>query len=48
MPRMHYHGAGRNVDKLVNQRGGSSDSNREWEVGNSGYGDVDDERTIKR
>ena len=49
MPRMSDHGAGRNVDKLVNQRGGSSDGNREWEVGSKGnYDDIDDEQKLKR
>ena len=49
MPRMNDHGAGRNVGRLVNQRGGSSDGNREWEVGSKGnYDDIDDEQKLKR
>lgn len=40
---------GRNIGKLVNQRGGSSDGNREWEVGSTGnYDDIDDEQRLKR
>ena len=35
-------GVGRNIGKLVNQRGGSSDGNREWEVGCTGnYDDIE-------
>ena len=42
-------GVGRNIGKLVNQRGGSSDGNREWEVGSTGnYDDIDDEQRLKR
>ena len=41
------HGVGDKVDKLVNQRGGSDDNNREWEVGGHGS-EVDDERSLKR
>ena len=49
IPKMNDHGAGRNVDKIVNQRGGSSDGNREWEVGsNANYDDIDDEQKLKR
>ena len=38
-------GIGRAIDKVAKQRGGSSDSNREWEVGNRGD---DDGRSLKR
>ena len=42
-------GVGRNIGKLVNQRGGSSDGNREWEVGSTGnYDDIDYEQRLKR
>ena len=40
-------GIGRTLDKVVKQRGGSHDSNREWEVSGHGY-EVDDERSLKR
>ena len=39
-------GISRAIDKVAKQRGGSSDSNREWEVGSSGY--EDDDRSLKR
>lgn len=43
------HGTGRNIRKVANQNGGSSDSNREWEVGSKGnYDDIDDEQRLKR
>lgn len=35
-------------EKIINKKGGSADSNREWEVGKNGYDDTDDERKIKR
>jgi hypothetical protein len=38
-------GIGRAIDKVAKQRGGSNDSNREWEVGNRGYDD--DDRSLK-
>ena len=34
--------------KVLNKKGGSVDSNREWEVGKGTYDDVDDERSLKR
>ncbi len=40
-------GVGRAIDKVAKQRGGSNDSNREWEVGGSSY-EVDDDRSLKR
>ena len=40
-------GVGRAIDKVAKQRGGSNESNREWEVGNRGY-EVDDDRSLKR
>ena len=40
-------GVGRAIDKVAKQRGGSNDSNREWEVGGRGY-EVDDDRSLKR
>ena len=40
------HGIGRAIDKVTMQRGGSNDSNREWEVGSRGY--EDDDRSLKR
>ena len=39
-------GVGRAIDKVARQRGGSNDSNREWEVENRGY--EDDDRSMKR
>ena len=39
-------GVGRAIDKVAKQRGGSNDSNREWEVGSRGY--EDDGRSMKR
>ena len=39
-------GVGRAIDKVAKQRGGSNDSNREWEVGSHGY--EDDDRSMKR
>ena len=39
-------GVGRAIDKVVKQRGGSNDSNREWEVGGGRY--EDDDRSLKR
>lgn len=39
-------GVGRAIDKVAKQRGGSNNSNREWEVGNRGY--EDDDRSMKR
>ena len=39
-------GVGRAIDKVAKQRGGSNDSNREWEVGGHGY--EDDGRSLKR
>ena len=38
-------GIGRAINKVVKQRGGSNDSNREWEVGGRGN---DDDRSMKR
>lgn len=35
-------------EKIINKKGGSSNSNREWEVGRTGYDDVDDDRKLKR
>ena len=35
-------------DKLLNKQGGSADGNREWEVGNNSYDEIDDERKLKR
>ena len=46
-PQISGHGVGDKFDKVFNQRGGSNDSNREWEVGGRGY-DVDDDRSLKR
>lgn len=40
-------GIGRAINKVAKQRGGSNDSNREWEVGSRGY-EVDDDRSLKR
>ena len=40
-------GVGRTIDKVARQRGGSNDSNREWEVGSRGY-EMDDDRSLKR
>lgn len=37
---------GRAIDKVAKQRGGSNDSNREWEVGSRGY--EDDDRSLRR
>lgn len=37
---------GRAIDKVAKQRGGSNDSNREWEVGGRGY--EYDDRSLKR
>ena len=34
--------------KILKKKGGSADSNREWEVGKGNYDDVDDERKLKR
>ena len=34
--------------KLLNKTGGSTDNNREWEVGNQDYDEIDDERKLKR
>ena len=34
--------------KVLNKKGGSTDSNREWEVGKSNYDEVDDERKLRR
>ena len=39
-------GVGRAIDKVARQRGGSHDSNREWEVG--GENELDDGRRMKR
>lgn len=39
-------GVGRAIDKVAKQRGGSNDSNREWEVGGHGYNE--DDRSLKR
>lgn len=39
-------GVGRTIDKVAKQRGGSNDSNREWEVGSRG--NEDDDRSMKR
>lgn len=39
-------GVRRAIDKVAKQRGGSNDSNREWEVGSRGY--EDDDRSLKR
>ena len=39
-------GIGRAIDKVAKQRGGSNDSNREWEVGGGRY--EDDDRSLKR
>ena len=37
------------LGKVLNKKGGSVDSNREWEVGNkSNYDEIDDERQLKR
>ena len=36
------------LGKVLNKKGGSADSNREWEVGKGNYDDVDDERKLKR
>ena len=33
-------GIGRAIDKVVKQRGGSHDNNREWEVGQGGHDDI--------
>ena len=33
-------GVGHAIDKVAKQRGGSNDSNREWEVGRGGYDDI--------
>ena len=45
--RISAPGVGHAIDKVVKQRGGSNDSNREWEVGRGGY-EYDDERSLKR
>ena len=34
--------------KILKKKGGSTDSNREWEVEKGNYDDVDDERKLKR
>ncbi|MBO4821543.1 MAG: relaxase/mobilization nuclease domain-containing protein [Prevotella sp.] len=39
-------GIGRAIDMVAKQRGGSNDSNREWEVGRGG--NEDDDRSMKR
>jgi hypothetical protein len=39
-------GIGHVIDKVAKQRGGSNDSNREWEVGSRGY--EGDDRSMKR
>ena len=39
-------GIGRAIDKVAKQRGGSNDSNREWEVGGHGY--EEDDRSMRR
>ena len=39
-------GVGRAIDKVAKQRGGSNESNREWEVG--GHDNGDDGRSLKR
>lgn len=36
------------LSRLISQQGGASDNTREHEVGRNGYGEVDDERTLKR
>lgn len=36
------------LSQLLHQQGGASDQNREHEVGRNSYGEVDDERTLKR
>ena len=38
---------GRTIDKVAKQRGGSNESNREWEVGRGGY-EVDEGWSLKR
>ena len=35
-------------ERIITKKGGSSDNNREWEIDNDSYGDVDDERKMKR
>ena len=40
-------GVGRTIDKVAKQRGGSNESNREWEVGRGGY-EVDEGWSLKR
>ena len=40
-------GVGRAIDKVAKLRGGSNESNREWEVGRGGY-EVDEGRSLKR
>ena len=39
-------GVGRAIDKVAKQRGGSNDSNREWEGGGHGY--EEDDRSMRR
>ena len=36
------------LGKVLNKKGGSADSNREWEVGKGDYDEVDDERKLRR
>lgn len=36
------------LGKILKKKGGSTDSNREWEVEKGNYDDVDDERKLKR
>lgn len=47
--RQHISGPGIDcaIDKVIKQRGGSHDNNREWEIGGRGY-EVDDDRSLKR
>ena len=35
-------------ERIITKKGGSCDNNREWEVGNTGYDDIDDDRKLKR
>ena len=46
--KSNYLGTIIQLDKVLNNKGGSADSNREWEVGKGNYDDVDDERKLKR
>ena len=48
VPIMENYGINKGMNKIINQRGGANDGNREWEVGSQGYDNIDDERKLKR